>query len=111
MNDREKLYSLLGDLPDRDYPITSRLVTTEEEKYYIIEHLLLDLNGIEQVPAIFTRPKNLDGPYPAMFFSHSHGGMYQMGKSELITPAYYGHKVSYAEAMAKRGIACLVIDH
>jgi len=34
-----------------------------------------------------------------------------MGKNELLSPAPYGYPVSYAKAMADRGIACLAIDH
>ena len=118
---RENLLSLLGDLPDRNYPITSELISVEDNDCYIIEKLILDLNGTEKVPAYFTRPKDTrpkdacpkdaGGPYPAMLFCHSHGGMYGMGKTELIRPAYYGYTGSYAEVFAKRGIACFAIDH
>ena len=108
---REKLYSLLGDLPDRGLHISSEILSVDESDFYFIEYLNLDLNGIEKVPAYFTRPKSVSGPYPTMLFSHSHGGMYGMGKSELIKPAYYGYSEPYAQAMAKRGIACLAIDH
>jgi cephalosporin-C deacetylase-like acetyl esterase len=110
-NKRDKLYSLLGDLPDRNYPISVELISVEESDFYYIENLILDLNGIEKVPAYFTRPKDAPKPYPTMLFCHSHGGMYGMGKFELIKPAYYGYAEPYAQAMAKRGIACLAIDH
>ena len=108
---RKKLYSLLGDLPDATLPITSKLVATDENESFTTECLMLSLNGIEEVPAYFTRPNNAKGPYPVMLFSHSHGGRYHMGKSELLTPAPYGYQLSYAKAMADKGIACLAIDH
>ena len=108
---REKLYSLLGELPERSLPITSRTVAIDENDSFVTECLILSLNGAEEVPAYFTRPKNAKAPYPAILFSHSHGGRYHMGKSELLTPAPYGFQVSYAKAMADRGIACLAIDH
>jgi len=111
---REKLYSLLGDLPDANMPIISRTVAVDENgenDSFITESLVLSLNGTEEVPAYFTRPKNAAGPYPAVLFSHSHGGFYHMGKSELLRPAPYGYPTSYAQAMAERGIACLAIDH
>ena len=110
-NCREKLFSLLGDLPDRDHPISSQIISTDENDNYIIENIILNFDGVEDVPAYFTHPKNGQAPFPVMQFSHSHGGMYEMGKNELIKPAYYGYMVSYADAMAKRGIACLSIDH
>ena len=116
---KEKLYSLLGDLPDRNLPISSRLVAVNEDMSdsYTLENLVLEINGIESVPAYFTRPKNIDPPYPAVLFSHSHGGRYKLGKDELITkdeqldPVPSGYKVSYAEALARLGVACLAIDH
>lgn len=108
---REKLYSLMGELPAADLPISARTVAIDENEDFIIESLVLALNGIEEVPAYFTRPKNAKGPLPVMLFSHSHGGLYRMGKSELLTPAHYGYPVCYAKAMAERGIACLAIDH
>jgi len=108
---REKLYSLLGDLPDRHRPISARLVGEEERDSYILETLELDLNGEEPVPAYFSRPKNAKAPWPSLLYSHAHGGAYQIGKEELIAgrPALW--PVPYAEAMAERGVACLCIDH
>ena len=108
---RENLYSLLGDLPDASLPISARQVGVDENDNFVTEHLVLELNGIEEVPAYFTRPKNAKAPYPTILFSHSHGGFYTMGKSELLTPAPYGYPVPYAKALADKGIACLAIDH
>ena len=108
---REQLYGLLGELPDRHLPITSRTVAIEEKDDFVIEYLVLSLNGVEEVPAYFTRPNKVEGPYPAMLFSHSHGGFYHMGKSELLSPAPYGYPICYAKTLADRGIASLAIDH
>lgn len=53
---RTQLYGLLGRLPDRDRPISVRLIGEEQHKNYVLEKLVLDLNGLEDVPAYFTRP-------------------------------------------------------
>jgi dienelactone hydrolase len=108
---RAQLYALLGDLPDRTLPLTARMVSADQGESYVTENLMLSLNGAEEVPALFTRPINAKTPCPAMLFSHSHGGLYKMGKSELVSPAPYGYPVSYAKAMADQGIACLAVDH
>ena len=108
---RNKLYALMGDLPDVNLPITSRTVAVDENDDFITESLVLSLNGMEDVPAYFTRPRNAKHPYPVMLFSHSHGGRYTVGKTELLMPGPYSYQVSYAKAMAERGIACLAIDH
>src|SRR5947208_2159766 len=45
------LYQLLGDLPDRARPVAARTVSRETRDTYFLEKLVLDLNGIEPVPA------------------------------------------------------------
>jgi dienelactone hydrolase len=106
---RQKLYSLLGDLPDRNRPISYRVLSESREKKYILERLVLDLNGIESVPAYLVRPLT-DGPYPCMLYNHAHGGDYQLGKEELIRGRDLLQEPPYAQALAERGIAALCID-
>ena len=48
---------MLGKLPERSRAISVRTLAVEERGTYIAEKLLLDLNGIELVPAYFTKPK------------------------------------------------------
>jgi len=105
---REKLHTLLGDLPNVD--ISAKKVAEDDMGDFILEHLVLELNGHEKAPAFFSRPKNAT-TYPVCLFSHSHGGFYHMGKNELLHPAPYMYKIPYAQALAKMGIACLAIDH
>ena len=52
---REELYGLLGDLPPRDRPISASKVSEERRGGYVLERLVLDLNGLEPVPACFVR--------------------------------------------------------
>ena len=63
-NKRESLYSLLGDLPDRNRPIEVEIVSIETRDDYILETLVLDLNGIERVPAYMVRPLEQNWPCP-----------------------------------------------
>lgn len=106
---RQELYSLLGDLPDRDHPISSRVLSVAREKTYTLERLVLDLNGIESVPAYLVRPLT-DGPYPCMLYNHAHGGDYQLGKEELVRGRGLLQEPPYAQALAERGIAALCFD-
>ena len=59
---RAELYALLGELPERTRPIAVTRLAEVECRGYVLETLVLDLNGIEHVPAIFTRP--LGSPPP-----------------------------------------------
>jgi dienelactone hydrolase len=113
--DREKhrkdLYGLLGDLPPISRWISSEIVKEEEHKHFILEKLLLDLNGIEPVPAYFVKPKGYSDQLPAVLFNHSHGGLYSQGKDELTFPqSDYMYRPGYAEELARVGVCSLSID-
>jgi hypothetical protein len=107
---REELYNLLGDLPNREKPVSSRLILKEEREKFIVEKLVLDLNGIEPVPAYFIYPKNVTGKAPVILFDHSHGGNYHVGKDEVLNSASYMYKKSYAEELTEHGYSVLCID-
>jgi len=81
---RAELYSLLGDLPERDRPVSGRVISSESRDGFDLERLELDLNGIEPVPAIFVRPKPNGRRVPVVLFNHSHGGFYHGGKTEML---------------------------
>ena len=107
---REKLYSLLGDLPDRNRKVSVIKSKTETTENYILEKLLLDLNGIEPVPAYFVYPKNKKKQFPVILYNHAHGGDYRLGKDELIKGRHILQYPTYAEELTKRGYSLLCID-
>ncbi|HVF10377.1 MAG TPA: alpha/beta hydrolase family protein [Abditibacteriaceae bacterium] len=104
------LYELLGDLPDRERPISCTKIREEQREWYTVETLLLDLNGIEPVPAYFTRPHASSGRLPTILYNHAHGGEYEIGKEELLSGRGGLQKPPYAEAFARAGYAALCID-
>jgi len=107
---RRELYDLLGDLPDRGRPVSARKVAEETSAHYVLEKLVLDLNGLEHVPAFFTRPSRGAGPFPVVLYNHAHGGDYALGKDELILGRGGLQKPPYAEELARNGWAALCID-
>lgn len=109
-SDQKKLYSLLGKLPDRNRAIKVELVSREEKDDIIIERLMLDINGIEKVPAYFTKPKNSTGKLPVVLFNHSHFGQYNVGKDEFLFGRKEMQTPPYAVALAQQGYAGLCID-
>jgi hypothetical protein len=106
---RRQLYTLLGDLPARDRPIDAELVAREQREHYVLEVLRLDLNGMEQVPAYFTRPHG-DAQTPVVIYNHAHGGDYALGKDEFLSGRGALQSPPYAVALARLGIAGLCID-
>ncbi|WP_375582220.1 dienelactone hydrolase family protein [Cyclobacterium xiamenense] len=107
---REKLYALLGRLPERDRPIGVELLSTQEKEGVIIQKLLLDINGKELVPAFFSKPKNAVGKLPVVLFNHSHFGQYEVGKNEFVLGRKEMQSPPFAIALAKEGYAGLCID-
>jgi dienelactone hydrolase len=112
LSPRQELYALLGDLPDRSRQITCKLVAEETRENYVLEKLLLDLNGVEPVPAYFVRPLERSGPIPCVLFNHAHGGDYVLGKDEMLNgrPEYL-QEPHYAEVLTGMGYSALCIDH
>lgn len=107
---RKFLYNLLGDLPAPSYKISSRLIAKEERQNYLLEKLILDLNGLETVPAYFVKPKNFVGRAPAILYNHAHGGAYEIGKDELINGRSALQAPPYADELALQGYCALCID-
>ena len=107
---RAKLYALLGDLPPRDRAISATLIAREERDAYILETLVLDLNGIEPVPAFWIAPKQSRGRIPTILYHHAHGGDYEIGKRELLAGRKSLQTPAYADALASAGYAALCID-
>jgi hypothetical protein len=107
---RQELYGLLGDLPSRSQPIDVQRIGEDERDGYVLERLVLNLNGIEGVPAYFVRPKDGQEPLPVILYNHAHGGDYILGKDELLDGRNVLQRPPYADALTKLGYAALCID-
>jgi acetyl esterase/lipase len=109
-NQRQALYALLGDLPPRERPISAELIAVEERDGYVLESLVLDLNGIESVPAYLARPREQAGRIPAVLYNHAHGGRWDMGKEEFIAGRDALQAPPYAKLLTDLGYCALCID-
>jgi dienelactone hydrolase len=107
---RNQLHGLLGDLPDRSLEIAVSKVDEKVLESCVLEKLILDLNGIEPVPAYFVRPRSQDGPVPAILYNHAHGGNYELGKEELLRGRDALQEPPYAVTLTQMGYAALCID-
>ena len=77
----------------------------------MLESWVLELNGLEPVPALVAKPKTLRGRAPAVLFDHSHGGGYTIGKKEFVEGRSYLQPTPYAKALTAEGWVALCIDH
>lgn len=107
--EQDQLKMLLGELPE-DSPISAELLKREEYDGYLLESLLLDLNGIERVPAFVAKPQSGTGPFPLVVVNHSHGGNYVNGRKEMIHGSSYLQQPSFAKVLTDMGYAVCCID-
>ena len=105
---RRELWSLLGDLPWDHKPAAPKVIRTEQHEGYRLERLELDLNGLEPVPALLLIPERLQIPAPGLLYIHWHGGMYDLGKEQLLKGA--DAQPAYAPVCAEKGLVTLAID-
>jgi dienelactone hydrolase len=105
---RRELWGLLGDLPWTHRPGPAKLVSKEDHDSYTLERLVLDLNGIEPVPAILLIPKKREPRAPGLLHIHWHGGMYDLGKEQLLDGVQA--QPAYASVCAEKGLVTLAID-
>jgi dienelactone hydrolase len=105
---RESLWGLLGDLPWQHEPAPPKVVRTEDHDNYTLQRLILDLNGVEPVPALLLIPKQMRRPGPGLLFVHWHAGMYDLGKEQLLRGTTV--QPAYAPVLAQMGILTLAID-
>ncbi|WP_310829118.1 dienelactone hydrolase family protein [Paenibacillus pedocola] len=109
--EKVSLEALLGDLPEPGPgPINSVLLKQEVHEGYRLESLLLDLNGVERVPASVAKPLEGDGPFPLVLFNHSHGGDYTNGRKELVRSSPYLQQPSFAKTLTDMGYTVCCID-
>jgi dienelactone hydrolase len=107
---RQQLYNLLGDLPDPFPTVSATKLAEEERDSYVLEILVLELNGIESVPAYFVRPSTQNGPLPTILYNHAHGLNYALGKDELLVGRIELQDVPYARDLTRTGYAALCFD-
>ncbi len=104
---RQELWGLLGDLPPPRSP-QARLLKTTRHEGYTLEHLELDLNGLEPVPAYLLLPDQRPARAPGLLYLHAHGGTYELGKDELLQGR--AELAAYAPVCAAKGLVTLAID-
>lgn len=107
---RQQLYDLLGDLPSIDRPVSARLIKEETLGNARIEVLLLDLNGVEQVPAYFIKPVNHQHDLPVVLYTHAHGGNFELGKNEVLHGRKSLQQPAYYQPLIERGYAVFCMD-
>src|SRR5271157_5387718 len=105
---RKELWGLLGELPWQHKPAKPKLISTEKHDGYTLERLILDLNGVEPVPALLLIPDKRQSPAPGLLYIHWHAGMYGLGKEQLLRGVDV--QPAYAPVCVEKGLVTLAID-
>ncbi len=105
---RKELWSLLGDLPWQHKPGVPKLLSIEKHEGYTLQRLVLDLNGLEPVPALLLIPDKRQTPAPGLLYIHWHAGMYSLGKEQLLRGVDV--QAAYAPVCVEKGLVTLAID-
>jgi hypothetical protein len=105
---RKELWSLLGDLPWGHPPGPAQVLASEKHDGYTLERLVLDLNGLEPVPALLLIPDQRAARAPGLLYIHWHGGMYGLGKEQLLVGV--DAQPAYAPVCVEKGLVTLAID-
>lgn len=105
---RDLLWSLMGDLPSREGSVQAEKLSEEDCGTYVLERLVLHLNGLEPVPALFCRAASEKAP--VVVYNHAHGGNYKLGKQELLEGRAALQEPPYAGVLAAEGWHSLCLD-
>src|ERR1700756_733548 len=105
---RKELWSLLGELPTQHVPGPPKVVGTEKHEGYTLERLVMDLNGMEPVPALLLIPDKRPARAPGLLYIHWHGGMYDLGKEQFLVGVK--GQPAYAPVCVEKGLVTLAID-
>ena len=106
----DQLWTLLGDLPEKQPIQKTKLSERIHPDGYILETWILDINGEERVPAYIARPLEASGELPLVLVNHSHDRQYHIGKTEMIEPTHYLQAPSYAKTITDLGCIAASID-
>lgn len=104
---RETLRQVMGNLPPRTAPQV-KILSREDKGAYVLEKFTFDNGAGAIVPGYFLIPAGRQGPFPAIYYCHWHGGNYDLGKQEIFT-THHTPEVP-AEALTKAGYAVMAID-
>jgi acetyl esterase/lipase len=107
---RARLERLLAIPPHRTEPRAIDTIASRTIRDCRLETLVITGADGTSIPALFTAPSDLPGPFPAILYLHAHGNRYEIGKRELVDGRPSLQSPPYGEALARAGFAALCLD-
>ena len=112
---REKLWKLLGELPDEKVPLNPEILEEFERGGIVIRKVIYDVEENFSVPAYLLLPREVKGKLPAIVAFHGHGrgkeDVVGLVKNEVEYQVYIAkYNYDYAYKFARRGYIVLAPD-
>ena len=105
---RETLVRVMGDLPARPKVTPVKTISREDKGTYTLEKFEFDNGAGATVPGYLLIPNNGKAKHPAIYYSHWHGGNYDLGKQEIFT-THHTPQVP-ADVLISLGYVVIAID-
>jgi dienelactone hydrolase len=108
---RSRLKAALGNFPESDYPLQSRMLERTEYKDFTLERVAYTTMESVHVPVMVLIPKKGQGPWPAVLACHGHGngqrdaiGLDELGR-ELEEPGIHNR---FAVQLVRKGMLVVI---
>ena len=105
---RKTLVQVMGDLPPRPKVTPVKTLSRENKGAYTLEKFEFDNGAGAIVPGYLLIPNNGKSKHPAIYYSHWHGGNYDLGKQEIFT-THHTPQVP-ADVLTSLGYVVIAID-
>ena len=105
---RETLIKLMGDIPARPKVTPVKTLSREDKGAYTLEKFEFDNGAGAIVPGYLLIPNDGKAKHPAIYYSHWHGGNYDLGKQEIFT-THHTPQVP-ADVLTSMGYVVIAID-
>jgi dienelactone hydrolase len=105
---RQALVQVMGDLPARPKITPVKTLSRENKGAYTLERFEFDNGAGAIVPGYLLIPNNGKSKHPAIYYSHWHGGNYDLGKEEIFT-THHTPQVP-ADVLISLGYVVIAID-
>lgn len=106
----DRLKALLGSWSEHRGPWSVVARSSQDADSVAVEHLIIQRDGADQIPALLCRPSARAGRGPAVLYAHAHGNRHDIGRRELTDGRPAIADPPYGPTLARRGFVVLCVE-